>query len=139
MAITAPTANQIKNNKQYSSEPVDNEGDGIADNAFALISDAQADVWAGLLVYNTSTYQLGEVNGCDNKIAGTTSISATGAFYFPNTCLVFTGNNQTGATATCLQLIAGNLSLAGDAGITNTTCEDTYNLIPASARLGLVE
>lgn len=137
LAITAPTADQIKDNNESTSG--DSNGDGIADNAFELISDAQADEWAGLLIFNDSTTGLGDGNACANKINGTSDINAVGAFYFPNTCLVFGGNNKTSSNGLCLQIIGGSLSMSGNAGLDTTGCDPSYNISTYSTMIGLVE
>ncbi len=137
LAITAPTADQIKNNNESYSG--DGNSDGIEDDAFELISDAQAEKWAGLLIYNASTTGLGDGNSCANKINGTSDINAVGAFYFPNTCLAFNGNNKTASDGLCLQVIGGSLSLSGSAGLDTTGCDPSYNISTYSTKIGLVE
>jgi Flp pilus assembly protein TadG len=137
LAITAPTADEIKANN--SSSTGDGNGDGIEDNAFELISDAQADIWAGLVLFNTSTNGLGNVNNCSNKINGTSGISAVGAIYFPNTCITFTGNDKTASNGECLQVIAGNIALSGNAGLDSTGCDPSYNIATFATMVGLVE
>jgi Flp pilus assembly protein TadG len=137
LAITAPTADEIKDNN--SSSTGDGNGDGIEDNAFELISDAQADIWAGLVLFNTSTNGVGDVNNCSNKINGTSGISAVGAIYFPNTCITFTGNDKTSSNGECLQVIAGNIALSGNAGLDSTGCDPSYNIATFATMVGLVE
>ena len=144
LAITAPTADQISNNNQPFVDSDgdgigdDNNGDGIADSAFYPIG-GQADDWAGLLIYNTSTVGVGNVNNCSNKINGTSDISAVGAFYFPNTCVDFTGNNKTSSNGACLQVIAGNISLSGNTGLDSTGCDPSFNFATYATMVGLVE
>lgn len=137
LAITAPTADEIKANN--SSSTGDNNGDGIEDNAFELISDAQADIWAGLVLYNMSTDGLGDVNNCANKINGNSGVSAVGAIYFPNTCVTFTGNNKTSSDGACLQVIGGNIILSGSNGLDSTGCDPSYNIANYTTMVGLVE
>jgi len=138
LAITAPTADEIMANNDLLASS-DADGDGIDDNAFALISDTQAVLWAGLVLYNMATDGLGDINSCANKINGTSGISAVGAIYFPNTCITFTGNNKTSANGECLQVIGGNVILSGDNGLDSTGCDPSYNMATFASMVGLVE
>lgn len=138
--LTAPSAQEIKDNNDPLASPTDDvNGDGIADNAFEFISDTQADKWAGLVIYNASTQGVGDGNSCANKINGTSDINAVGAIYFPNTCLVFNGNNKTAGNGLCLQVIGGSLSLSGSSGFDTTRCDPSYNISTYSTMIGLVE
>ena len=107
--------------------------------AFELISDDQALIWAGLVLYNMSTDGAGDINNCANKINGNSGISAVGAIYFPNTCITFTGNNKTSANGACLQVIGGNVILSGNNGLDSTGCDPSYNIATFSTMVGLVE
>ena len=127
----------MANNDLLASSDAD--GDGIDDNAFALISDTQAVLWAGLVLYNMATDGLGDNNSCANKINGTSGISAVGAIYFPSTCTTFTGNNKTSANGECLQVIGGNVILSGDNGLDSTGCDPSYNTATFASMVGLVE
>ena len=126
LGITAPTAADI----------MAANGPG---EAFELISDDQALIWAGLVLYNMSTDGAGDINNCANKINGNSGISAVGAIYFPNTCITFAGNNKTSANGACLQVIGGNVILSGNNGLDSTGCDPSYNIATFSTMVGLVE
>lgn len=116
--------------------------------AFDLIStqgvNPTSHNWAGLALYITMTSDLGDSNPCSNKINGTSYLKISGAVYAPNTCITFTGNNSSGgADDPCFQLIAGNITLAGNVNMSSSGCEmgggaggngSSYGLI-----VGLVE
>ncbi len=95
---------------------------------FDLISDQGSNPdshnWAGLALYITMTTDLGDSNPCSNKINGTSYMQISGAIYAPNTCITFTGNNSSGgADDPCFQLIAGNITLAGNVNMSSKDCE----------------
>ncbi len=80
--------------------------------------------WAGLALYITMTSDLGDSNPCSNKINGTAYMQVSGAVYAPNTCITFTGNNSSGGPDdSCFQLIAGNITLAGNVTMSSDDCQ----------------
>jgi Flp pilus assembly protein TadG len=96
--------------------------------AFDLILDQGVDPtshnWAGLSLYLTMTSDLGDSNPCSNKINGTAYMEVSGAVYAPNTCITFTGNNTSGSSDdSCFQLIAGNITLAGNVTMSSSNCQ----------------
>ena len=58
-------------------------------------------------------------SSCSDAIAGGSSLNITGAIYFPNNAVTFTGGSATGAQ--CTQLIAYTITFKGNSAF-NSTC-----------------
>ena len=118
----------------------DLNNDDIRDDAFAILSSVNPVEWSGLTLVNLTTDYVGESNNCPNKINGDGDLYIEGSVYYPYTCIVWTGNAASAASP-CMQLIAGNITVAGNFSMNSNIsgCDDSVNLAEYTPVMGLVE
>jgi hypothetical protein len=122
LILSAPTAEDIDLMPEFAAV----RGQVNPDDPMTLQIDESGPVWAGLVIYNASQESLGDNNPCPNKINGTSITQISGAIYFPDTCITFTGNNSDGdPDDPCFRLIAGNITLSGNVTMSSANCDMT--------------
>jgi hypothetical protein len=120
LILTAPTAGEIETMSEFSTV----SSQLYPDDPNTALVDESGYAWAGLAIYNASQADLGDNNPCPNKINGTSITQISGAIYFPDTCITFTGNNSDGdPDDPCFRLVAGNITLSGNVTMSSAECD----------------
>jgi len=90
--------------------------------------------WANMLIYNDTA----GTNSC-SKINGTSDNVFSGAIYMPDACVVFNGDATVAPGATCLMLVANQITVNGNAGFSTAGCGAQSNSFQTARAVGLVE
>ncbi len=112
-------------------------GLSINSGASVTLTAPNSGSYAGILFYQDDD---APTSGNNNMINGGAMVDLTGALYFPNGDITFTGGAMMPSGASCMQLVAQNISITGDAYI-NTSCASSYGMktISVKNKVGLVE
>ncbi|HEX3429888.1 MAG TPA: pilus assembly protein TadG-related protein [Rhizomicrobium sp.] len=81
-------------------------------HAVLNLSAPTSGTYSGVLFFGDRSY----TSGTDTITGGSTS-TITGAIYFPTQAVTYAGN---GGSGTCVQLVAGTITITGTAGFTHT-------------------
>lgn len=75
----------------------------------------------GIALFQDRVTCSGSTSACANNLTGGTAQNITGAIYFPNNSLNYSGNNSTGAGAPpCTQLVAYQITFTGNSQFNNS-------------------